>query len=162
MNVNTFLSHRRSLATPFGEIAYTEFGAGPAALFVHGLGTSGALWRHVIEELSDTSRCIAVDLPAHGASPARDDMSVAALAEALADLGDSLGSTWSATTPAARSRRSSSAATRARSGRSPSPTASARATSRHRSPRRSSSRRGRARWRRNWSSSPRSLGRRTR
>jgi pimeloyl-ACP methyl ester carboxylesterase len=91
MDVNTFLSNRRSLDTPSGEIAYTEFGEGPAALFVHGVGTSGALWRQVIEDLSNTSRCIAPDLPAHGASPARDDMSVAALAEALADLCDTLG-----------------------------------------------------------------------
>jgi pimeloyl-ACP methyl ester carboxylesterase len=91
MDVNTFLSHRRSQATRSGEIAYTELGEGPAALFVHGVGTSGALWRQVIEDLSGTSRCIAVDLPAHGASPARHDMSVAALAEALADLCDSLG-----------------------------------------------------------------------
>ena len=91
MDVNTFLSHRRSLATPSGEIAYTELGTGPATLFVHGVGTSGALWRQVIEDLSGTSRCIAADLPAHGASPARDDMSPAALAEALADLCDSLG-----------------------------------------------------------------------
>jgi pimeloyl-ACP methyl ester carboxylesterase len=91
MDVNAFLSHRRSLATPSGEIAYTELGAGPAALFVHGVGTSGALWRQVAAELSDTSRCIAVDLPAHGASAARDDMSPAALAEALADLCDGLG-----------------------------------------------------------------------
>ena len=45
----------------------------------------------VAAELSDTSRCIAVDLPAHGASAARDDMSPAALAEALADLCDGLG-----------------------------------------------------------------------
>jgi len=91
MDVNTFLSHRRSLATPSGEIAYTEFGEGPAALFVHGLGTSGVLWRQVIEDLSGTSRCVAADLPAHGASPARHDMSPAALAEALADLCESLG-----------------------------------------------------------------------
>jgi pimeloyl-ACP methyl ester carboxylesterase len=90
MDVNTFLSHRRPVATPSGEIACTEFGEGPAALFVHGIGTSGVLWRKVIEELSGTSRCVAADLPAHGASPARDDMSVAALAEALADLCDSL------------------------------------------------------------------------
>lgn len=91
MDVNTFLSHRRSLATASGEIAYTEFGEGPAALFVHGLATSSALWRRVVGDLSDTSRCIAADLPAHGASPARHDMSVAALADALADLCDSLG-----------------------------------------------------------------------
>ena len=31
MDVNAFLSHRRSLVTPSGEIAYTELGAGPAA-----------------------------------------------------------------------------------------------------------------------------------
>ena len=91
MEVNAYLSHRRSLATPSGQIAYTELGAGPAALFVHGVGTSSALWRQVMAELSDASRCIAVDLPAHGASPARDDMSVAALAKALADLCDGLG-----------------------------------------------------------------------
>jgi pimeloyl-ACP methyl ester carboxylesterase len=91
MDVNTFLSHRRSLATPSGEIACTEFGEGPAVLFVHGVGTSGVLWRQVIEDLSGTSRCIAADLPAHGASPARDDMSPAALAEALAGLCDGLG-----------------------------------------------------------------------
>jgi pimeloyl-ACP methyl ester carboxylesterase len=91
MDVNTFLSSRRSAVTKSGEIAYTEFGEGPAALFVHGVGTSGALWRRVIEDLSDTSRCIAADLPAHGASPARQDMSVTALADALADLCDSLG-----------------------------------------------------------------------
>src|ERR1700728_4794816 len=90
MDVNAFLSHRRSLVTPSGELAYAELGAGPAALFVHGVGTSGALWRQVIAELGDTSRCIALDLPAHGASPARDDMSIAALADALADLCDSL------------------------------------------------------------------------
>ena len=91
MDVNTFLSHRRSVATASGEIACTEFGDGPAALFVHGVGTSGALWRQVIAELSGTTRCIAVDLPAHGASPARRDMSPAALAGALAGLCDSLG-----------------------------------------------------------------------
>lgn len=91
MDVSTFLTHRRSLTTPSGEISYTELGSGPAALFVHGVGTSGLLWRHVIEEVSDTSRCIAVDLPAHGGTPARGDMSATALAGVLADLCDGLG-----------------------------------------------------------------------
>ena len=93
MEVSTFTAHRRSLDTPAGEIAYTELGSGPVALFVHGLGTSGVLWRQVIEELRDTSRCIAVDLPAHGGAPARDDMSAAAVAQMLADLCDGLGLT---------------------------------------------------------------------
>jgi pimeloyl-ACP methyl ester carboxylesterase len=93
MDVSTFTAHRRSLDTPGGEIAYTELGAGPVALFVHGLGTNGVLWRHVIENLRDTSRCIAIDLPLHGGTPARDDMSAAALAQAVADLCDGLGLT---------------------------------------------------------------------
>jgi pimeloyl-ACP methyl ester carboxylesterase len=91
MDVSTFNTHRRTLATPAGEIAYTELGSGPAALFVHGVGTSGALWRHAMEQLSGTSRCIAVDLPAHGFAPARGDMSAGALAQVLADLCDGLG-----------------------------------------------------------------------
>jgi pimeloyl-ACP methyl ester carboxylesterase len=91
MDASTFLAHRRTLSTPAGEIAYTELGEGPAALFVHGIGTSGLLWRHVIGELRDTSRCIAIDLPLHGGTPARDDLSATAMAQVVADLCDGLG-----------------------------------------------------------------------
>ena len=91
MDVSTFTAHRRSLTTRGGEIAYTEFGHGPAALFVHGLATSGLLWRHVIEQLSGTRRCIAIDLPAHGGTPARENLSIGALAEVVAELCDGLG-----------------------------------------------------------------------
>jgi pimeloyl-ACP methyl ester carboxylesterase len=91
MDVSTFTAGRRVLSTPTGDIAYTEFGTGPAAVFVHGIGTSGLLWRHVIEEVSDTSRCIAIDLPTHGGTPARAEMSAAAMAAVVADLCDGLG-----------------------------------------------------------------------
>jgi pimeloyl-ACP methyl ester carboxylesterase len=91
MDVSTFRAHTRSLTSPAGDIAYTELGTGPTALFVHGIAVSGVLWRQAIEQLQDTSRCIAIDLPAHGRSAARDDMSPAALAETLADLCDGLG-----------------------------------------------------------------------
>jgi pimeloyl-ACP methyl ester carboxylesterase len=93
MDVSTFIASRRTLPADGGEIAYTEFGdaGAPAALFVHGLATGGVMWRHVIEQLSGTTRCIAIDLPAHGGSPARADMSVAALAEVLAELCGGLG-----------------------------------------------------------------------
>ncbi len=91
MDVATFASHRRSVATEAGEIAYTEFGDGPVTLFVHGLGTNGVLWRHVIEQLRDTSRCIAIDLPVHGGTPARADLTVPALAEVVVDLCAALG-----------------------------------------------------------------------
>jgi len=91
MDVSTFTAHRRVLNTDAGEIAYTEFGDGPVALFVHGLATNGVLWRHVIEELAGTSRCLAIDLPAHGGTPPSDDPSVDAIAEMVADLCDGLG-----------------------------------------------------------------------
>jgi pimeloyl-ACP methyl ester carboxylesterase len=91
MDVSTFISHRRALATQDGEIAYTEWGTGPAAVFVHGVTTSGAQWRHVIGSLSDTTRCIAVDLPGHGATPPRDDPSVTAMAQMITDLCEGLG-----------------------------------------------------------------------
>jgi pimeloyl-ACP methyl ester carboxylesterase len=90
MDVSTFTAHRRYLATPAGQIAYTEFGDGPAALFVHGLATSGLMWRHVIEQVSDTSKCIAIDLPAHGGTAPREDMSVGAIADVLEELCDGL------------------------------------------------------------------------
>src|ERR1700749_4741991 len=93
MDVSTFTAHRRTLGTPGGEIAYTELGAGPVALFVHGLGTNGVLGRHFIENLRDTSRCIAIDLPLHGGTPGRDDLSVTALAQVVAELCDGLGLT---------------------------------------------------------------------
>lgn len=102
MDVAAFTANRKTLiprapmpgatAAKGGEIAYTEFGDGPAtALFIHGLGTSGALWRHVIEQVSDTTRCVAVDLPGHGGTPAREDLSVSAMADVVAELHEALG-----------------------------------------------------------------------
>jgi pimeloyl-ACP methyl ester carboxylesterase len=91
MDASAFTSRRRQLAADGGDIAYTEFGEGPAAVFVHGIGTSGLLWRHVIEGVSDTSRCIAIDLPLHGGTPAREDLSLTAMAGVVADLCAGLG-----------------------------------------------------------------------
>jgi pimeloyl-ACP methyl ester carboxylesterase len=91
MDVTTFTAHRKTLAAPGGDIGYTEFGDGPAALFVHGLATSGVLWRNVIGQLAGTSRCVAIDLPAHGGSQARKDASPAGMADAVAELCDGLG-----------------------------------------------------------------------
>lgn len=91
MDISTYLAHRTAIATDAGEIACAQFGEGPAALFVHGLATNGALWRHVIEQVSDTTRCVAIDLPGHGGTPPRDDLSLAALAGTLTELCDGLG-----------------------------------------------------------------------
>jgi pimeloyl-ACP methyl ester carboxylesterase len=60
MAANKSPSAKRSVPTPSGRISYTEQGAGPAALFVHGVLLNGHLWRHQQTELSDLRRTIAV------------------------------------------------------------------------------------------------------
>ncbi len=84
---------RMYATTPFGDIAYTERGAGPAALFVHGVFLNGDLWRPVIDRVADVRRCIAVDLMAHGGTRARpdQDLSFDAQAAMLVALCDRLG-----------------------------------------------------------------------
>src|SRR5579871_758639 len=79
--------------TPSGRIAYAEVGAGPVALFVHGVLLNGHLWRHQLAELSDIRRCIAVDLLAHGDTEiaAGQDVSVTANAKMLGEFLDALG-----------------------------------------------------------------------
>lgn len=44
-------------------IRYREIGQGPPIVFVHGLLTSGTLWRHVAADLSASYRCIVPDWP---------------------------------------------------------------------------------------------------
>jgi pimeloyl-ACP methyl ester carboxylesterase len=83
---------RNSVETPSGRIGYTEQGAGPVALFVHGVLLNGYLWRHQLTNLSDTRRCIALDLLAHGdteISPDQD-VSVTANAKMLREFLDAL------------------------------------------------------------------------
>jgi pimeloyl-ACP methyl ester carboxylesterase len=79
--------------TAFGDIAYTDQGSGPPALFVHGVFLNGYLWRHVIDRVADTRRSIAIDLLAHGATKTSpdQDVSFAAQAEMLEAVCESLG-----------------------------------------------------------------------
>jgi pimeloyl-ACP methyl ester carboxylesterase len=49
-------------------ICVAEEGQGSVILFVHGLSANLACWTAVIEELSSSCRCIAIDLPGHGKS----------------------------------------------------------------------------------------------
>src|SRR5262245_46809940 len=92
MELTTFNSHRRSVSTPFGEIAYVEIGAGPVALFVHGVFLNSALWRTTIDALGGERRCIAIDLPAHGATRTHPgtDLSLAGLCRVLTAFCDAL------------------------------------------------------------------------
>jgi pimeloyl-ACP methyl ester carboxylesterase len=95
MNLAELDAHRHTVETPSGPISYVDVGPpdAPPALFVHGVGTNAYLWRHVIDGVRDVRRCVAVDLPLHGGSPARpdQDFSLAALAQVLAEVCDGLG-----------------------------------------------------------------------
>ena len=95
MQLSELNTHRHTAATRSGEISYIDLGAGPVALFVHGIATNAYLWRHVMDALSGQRRCIAVDLPLHGQSPvtAEQDLSLAALAASLDDFCEVLGLT---------------------------------------------------------------------
>jgi pimeloyl-ACP methyl ester carboxylesterase len=95
MQLSELNAHRHTAATRFGEISYLDLGAGPTALFVHGIATNAYLWRHVMDALNGQHRCIAIDLPLHGQSPAtaEQDLSLAALAAGLDDFCEVLGLT---------------------------------------------------------------------
>lgn len=83
---------RRSVQTASGRISYAEQGAGPVALFVHGVLLNGHLWRHQLAHLSDMRRCISVDLLAHGDTEIApdQDVSVTANANMLREFLDAL------------------------------------------------------------------------
>ena len=93
MELHELDAHRHAAATRSGEVSYLDVGTGPVALFVHGLATNAYLWRNVIEPLAGQRRCLAIDLPGHGQSPvtAEQDVSIAALAQLIADFCDALG-----------------------------------------------------------------------
>jgi pimeloyl-ACP methyl ester carboxylesterase len=84
---------KKTVETPSGRISYVDTGAGPVALFVHGILMNSHLWRHQLIALSDIRRCIAVDILAHGdteISP-EQDVSVTANARMLGEFVDALG-----------------------------------------------------------------------
>lgn len=87
----------RTITTRSGEIAYVDTapasGDDRVAVFVHGVGTSSHLWRNVIAGMRAERRCVALDLPLHGATPPRDDYTLPALAGAVEDALDALGLT---------------------------------------------------------------------
>jgi pimeloyl-ACP methyl ester carboxylesterase len=84
-------AHRHTVSTAAGDLSYLDIGTGPVALFVHGIAANAYLWRNVIAGLTTQRRCIAIDLPLHGQSPATADLSLAGLASALAGFCDVLG-----------------------------------------------------------------------
>src|SRR5437764_1754942 len=83
MHGNGASAARHGVETASGCISYTEQGAGPVALFVHGVLLNGHLWRQQLSQLSDTRRCIAVDLLAHGETEIAPGQDVSVTANAL-------------------------------------------------------------------------------
>jgi len=57
------------------ELHTTEAGSGPTVVFLHGLDSDSSVWASAVELLLDDHRCVLVDLPGHGESPAPDDAS---------------------------------------------------------------------------------------
>ena len=85
--------YRGQVRTRSGPASYADTGGpGRPALFVHGVGTSSYLWRHVISDLGGQRRCVALDLPLHGHTPAAggQDFSLPGLARFVADCCDAL------------------------------------------------------------------------
>jgi pimeloyl-ACP methyl ester carboxylesterase len=93
MAITEVLGAPRTAQVPAGTIAYRERGEGPPIVFVHGVGMTGDLWRHVAPQLAAHHRCICPDLPlgAHRERIAADtDMSLPGLARIVADLLEAL------------------------------------------------------------------------
>jgi pimeloyl-ACP methyl ester carboxylesterase len=85
-------------------LAYADEGSGRGVVFAHGIGSDHTRWAPVIELLRGDFRCVAVDLPGFGASPAVgcDAGSAAGAVHAVVEhlglvdpvvVGHSLGST---------------------------------------------------------------------
>jgi pimeloyl-ACP methyl ester carboxylesterase len=95
MDIAALETHRRHATTASGPISYLDVGRGRPAVFIHGILVNSLLWRHVISEVAaEQRRCIAVDLPGHGhtpAAPAHADVSLTALARRVIELCDHLG-----------------------------------------------------------------------
>jgi len=85
--------YRSQVRTRSGPASYVDTGGpGRPVLFVHGVGTSSYLWRNVIGQLDGERRCVAVDLPLHGYTPAApdQDFTLPGLARFVADCCDAL------------------------------------------------------------------------
>ena len=66
-------------------LGYDDVGEGEALVFLHGIGSDRTRWQCVVDRLADGYRCVSVDLPGHGDSPAEgcDGLSAAAAVDGL-------------------------------------------------------------------------------
>jgi len=74
------------------ELAYTDLGAGPPVVLVHGLMSSSKTWTAQVERLAGRHRVVSPDLFGHGESAKPvGDYSLSAHAASLRDLFDAIG-----------------------------------------------------------------------
>jgi 3-oxoadipate enol-lactonase len=73
-----------------GSIAYRSAGTGRPVLFLHGLGGSATAWEPQLDDLGDSFRCIAWDLPGYGDSAPLVPLTFPAIVDAAARLLDEL------------------------------------------------------------------------
>ena len=88
-----FDAHRKQLASRSGPVSYIDTGGqGRPVLFVHGIATSSYLWRNVMSLLGSEHRCVAIDLPLCGQTPAApdQDFSLPGLADFVSQCCDAL------------------------------------------------------------------------
>ena len=63
VNPRDYDARRQFVETDSGVVSYVDVGVGRTALFIHGVGTSGYLWRNVVAAVEGERRCITVELP---------------------------------------------------------------------------------------------------
>jgi pimeloyl-ACP methyl ester carboxylesterase len=81
-----------AFGTPRNRLVYDRWGRfGRPLVLLHGLFYDRTMWWPVAAELGDTCATIAVDLPGHGQSAARDDYDLDRLTHDLAILVNGLG-----------------------------------------------------------------------
>jgi pimeloyl-ACP methyl ester carboxylesterase len=77
-----------------GRIQYTDIGSGESILFVHGAFVNRALWRNIVDPLSQKFRCLVPTLPLGGHDmPMHEeaDLTPSGLVDLLAEFVDELG-----------------------------------------------------------------------
>jgi haloalkane dehalogenase len=72
MTYQDFRAQQSSFQSSDGAIKYIDQGQGPVIVLLHGVPTSGWLYRHMIDELAKTHRVIAPDMLGFGSSESPD------------------------------------------------------------------------------------------
>ena len=87
------MPQRKTVNLKAGTVLYEESGVGNPIVFVHGVFVNGNLWRHVVEELGHSYRCIVPDWPLGSHSQAMKDeadLSTPGLARIVAEFLEKL------------------------------------------------------------------------